>query len=397
MKKNILFLISMVIIPCIMCFGFSLFSDEIQIGKGGNTLESHYLGKEVLIEINGLYKSMDVEEFVLGILPGTISADYDMEALKVQAVLIRTNVLKEMQEKNTKDASDLSYHYLTVEQRSEMWGRQNYDKFEKRFKTAVVRTAGKVIEQENSLIMALYHEVSIGRTASAKEILDEDISYLQSVESSQDVEAKHYMNILPYTWEEFGELLGGGQDLASEAEAAQASSEEGMTEALSPGTEAEAVQTSPEEEVTEAPVSRTEAGAVQTPSGEGVTEALSPGTEAGEAQTPPEAGMPIDDTTATAGKIAVAIEESTENGFVKRLSVDGNVYTGEEAMEKFALSSTNFYVEEIEGGIRFICLGKGNCLGISQYGANYMALNGSSVEDIVKYYYQDVSIVDYKK
>lgn len=376
MKKNILFLISMVIIPCIMCFGFSLFSDEIQIGKGGNTLESHYLGKEVLIEINGLYKSMDVEEFVLGILPGTIPADYDMEALKVQAVLIRTNVLKEMQEKNTKDASDLSYHYLTVEQRSEMWGRQNYDKFEKRFKTAVVRTAGKVIEQENSLIMALYHEVSIGRTASAKEILDEDISYLQSVESSQDVEAKHYMNILPYTWEEFGELLGGGQDLASEAEAAQASSEEGMTEALSPGTEAEAVQT---------------------PSGEGVTEALSPGTEAGEAQTPPEAGMPIDDTTATAGKIAVAIEESTENGFVKRLSVDGNVYTGEEAMEKFALSSTNFYVEEIEGGIRFICLGKGNCLGISQYGANYMALNGSSVEDIVKYYYQDVSIVDYKK
>ena len=359
-----------------MCFGFSLFSDEIQIGKGGNTLESHYLGKEVLIEINGLYKSMDVEEFVLGILPGTIPADYDMEALKVQAVLIRTNVLKEMQEKNTKDASDLSYHYLTVEQRSEMWGRQNYDKFEKRFKTAVVRTAGKVIEQENSLIMALYHEVSIGRTASAKEILDEDISYLQSVESSQDVEAKHYMNILPYTWEEFGELLGGGQDLASEAEAAQASSEEGMTEALSPGTEAEAVQT---------------------PSGEGVTEALSPGTEAGEAQTPPEAGMPIDDTTATAGKIAVAIEESTENGFVKRLSVDGNVYTGEEAMEKFALSSTNFYVEEIEGGIRFICLGKGNCLGISQYGANYMALNGSSVEDIVKYYYQDVSIVDYKK
>lgn len=245
--------------------------------------------------------------------------------------------------------------------------------------------------------MALYHEVSIGRTASAKEILDEDISYLQSVESSQDVEAKHYMNILPYTWEEFGKLLGGGQDLASEAEAAQASSEEGMTEALSPGTEAEAVQTFPEEEVTEAPVSGTEAEAVQTPSGEGVTEALSPGTEAGEAQTPPEAGMPIDDTTATAGKIAVAIEESTENGFVKRLSVDGNVYTGEEAMEKFALSSTNFYVEEIEGGIRFICLGKGNCLGISQYGANYMALNGSSVEDIVKYYYQDVSIVDYKK
>lgn len=370
MKKNFLFLVSMVIIPCIMCFGFSLFSDEIQIGKGGNTLESHYLGKEVLIEMNGLYKSMDVEEFVLGILPGTIPPDYDMEALKVQAVLIRTNVLKEMQEKNTKDASDLSYRYLTIEERADIWGEQNYDKYEKRLETAVVKTAGKVIEQENSLIMALYHEVSIGRTASAKEILDEDISYLQSVESSQDVEAKHYMNILPYTWKEFGEILGEGSKPESEVSTGQA----------------ETAQTSPETGATEAPVSGAGAEAAQTPPEAGATEAPVP-----------KAEETVDDEAVEGEKIAVTIEESTENGFVKKLSVDGNIYTGEEAMERFGLSSTNFYVEEIEGGIRFICLGKGNCLGISQYGANYMALNGSSVEDIIKYYYKDVSLVGYKK
>ncbi len=391
MKKNFLFLVSMVIIPCIMCFGFSLFSDEIQIGKGGNTLESHYLGKEVLIEMNGLYKSMDVEEFVLGILPGTIPPDYDMEALKVQAVLIRTNVLKEMQEKNTKDASDLSYRYLTIEERADIWGEQNYDKYEKRLETAVVKTAGKVIEQENSLIMALYHEVSIGRTASAKEILDEDISYLQSVESSQDVEAKHYMNILPYTWKEFGEILGEGSKPESEvstgqAETAQTSPETGATEAPVSGAEAETAQTPPETGVTEAPVSGAGAEAAQTPPEAGATEAPVP-----------KAEETVDDEAVEGEKIAVTIEESTENGFVKKLSVDGNIYTGEEAMERFGLSSTNFYVEEIEGGIRFICLGKGNCLGISQYGANYMALNGSSVEDIIKYYYKDVSLVGYKK
>lgn len=374
-----------------MCFGFSLFSDEIQIGKGGNTLESHYLGKEVLIEMNGLYKSMDVEEFVLGILPGTIPPDYDMEALKVQAVLIRTNVLKEMQEKNTKDASDLSYRYLTIEERADIWGEQNYDKYEKRLETAVVKTAGKVIEQENSLIMALYHEVSIGRTASAKEILDEDISYLQSVESSQDVEAKHYMNILPYTWKEFGEILGEGSKPESEvstgqAETAQTSPETGATEAPVSGAEEETAQTPPETGVTEAPVSGAGAEAAQTPPEAGATEAPVP-----------KAEETVDDEAVEGEKIAVTIEESTENGFVKKLSVDGNIYTGEEAMERFGLSSTNFYVEEIEGGVRFICLGKGNCLGISQYGANYMALNGSSVEDIVKYYYKDVSLVDYKK
>lgn len=299
MKKFILFVIGMLMIPCVLVFLFSLFNEEIQIGKGGNSLENRRLGKEVRIEIGGLYKSMDVEDYVAGVLAGTIPADYDMETLKVQAVLIRTNILKEMQEKNTGDAADLSYHYLTVEERIALWGDHNYEKYEKRVEEAVVQTAGKVIMQENSLIMALYHEVSIGKTASAKEVLGEDISYLQSVESSQDVEAKHYMNIVKLSWKELGKE-----------------------------------------------------------------------------------------------KLSIRVEESSENGFVKKLSVDGTLLSGEEAMQKFGLSSTNFYVEEMEDGVRFVCLGKGNCLGLSQYGANCMARKGKKMEEIIKYYYKDVSIVN---
>lgn len=307
-------------IPCVMTFLFSLFNENIRIGNN-SSLENRKLGKDVLIEINGLYKSMDVEEFVLGVLPGIIPADYDDETIKVQAILIRTNVLKEMQEKNTEDAADLSYQYLTVEERIALWGERNYEKYEKKFKQAVAETAGQVVEQENSLIMALYHEVSIGKTASAKEILGEDISYLQSVESSQDVEAKHYMNIICYTWQELQQLNDGMENTQVEGETVQ--------------------------------------------------------------------------TDKVADKIDISVKESSENGFVKQLSVGNNSYTGDEAMERFDLTSTNFYVEEIEGGMRFVCLGKGNCLGISQYGANRMALDGKNAEEIIKYYYKKVSLVNY--
>ena len=65
-------------------------------------------------------------------------------------------------------------------------------------------------------------------------------------------------------------------------------------------------------------------------------------------------------------------------------------------MERFGLSSTNFYVEEVEGGIRFVCLGKGNCLGVSLYGANRMASEGKDMEQIIKYYYKGVSIDAYQ-
>ncbi len=346
MKKFILFVVSILVIPFLLCLGFSLFSDNIRIGQGGNSLENKLMGKEVLIEMNGLYKSMDVEEYVLGILPGTIPADYDIETLKVQAILIRTNVLKEMQENNTSDAADLSYQYLTVEDRMALWGEKNYEKYADRFEQAVVATAGMVVKQEDSLIMALYHEVSIGKTASAKEILGEDISYLQSVESSQDVEAKHYMNLVTYTWQEFRELAGNEGQIGEEA--------------------------SQEAQAEDSTKSKEEDGDKQ--------------------QT--ESGASAEETAVQ--KIPVSVEESTENGFVKKLSVNGTIYTGEEAMQKFSLTSANFYVEEIDDGIRFVCLGKGSCLGVSQYGANRMALEGKKAEAIIKYYYKGVSLKEFQ-
>lgn len=309
MKKFVLVLCSVWIIPIVMVYGYSFMDPNFEIGTGSQNLQKHYMGKEVLMEMNGLYKSMDVEEYVVGVLAGTIPSDYDETMLQVQAILIRTNVLKEMQENNTEDAADLSYHYFTVEERQELWGKNNYKKIEAKYESAVSDTAGKVLKAENSLIMALYHEVSIGKTASAKEILGEDISYLQSVDSCQDVEAKHYMNLVSYSQQEVRELL----KIENKEES-----------------------------------------------------------------------------------VSVNVEESTENGFVKKLAAGNNSYTGEEAMELFELPSTNFYVEAIDDGIRFVCLGKGHCMGLSQYGANKMALDGKTVEEILAYYYKGVSIVNEK-
>lgn len=322
MKKLLFLFVAMLGIPCGIMLAASLIFDEITIGDGSNSVKNHYMGKNIFIEVNGLYKPIDVEEYVLGVLPGTISPEYDSEALKVQAILIRTNVMKEMLENNTSDAADLSYQYLTAEERRTMFGELHYEKDEKRFERAVAQTAGKVIKKEDSLIMALYHEVSIGKTASAKEIMGEDISYLQSVDSSQDVEAKHYMGIVTYSWKEIEEKMQADGDLQKTTEQDLGEKEKDQDNK----------------------------------------------------------------------KIEITVTESTENGFVKKITVGDRELTGEEAMEQFNLSSTNFYVEEIDGGIRFVCLGKGNCLGVSLYGANYLALQGKSCEEIIKYYYKDVTI-----
>ena len=309
--------------PYVCCVLAHFIDEDVFIGRDGYNLDDHRMGRDILLEINGLYKSVDVEEYVVGVMAGVIPADYNMEALKTQAVLIRTNVLKEMEEKNTKDAADISYDYLTKEDRKMLWGRVNNDKYERRIQKAVCSTAGKVIRKENSLIMALYHEVSIGKTADAKEVLDEDISYLKSVDSSQDVEAKNYMNIYTYSWQELSNKLNN------------------------------AVQ----EEPIDKDISSEESNA-----------------------------------DLTGDKIEISIEESTENGFVKKVSVNGIIYMGQEIADMLELPSINYYVETLEDGVRFVCLGKGSCLGVSQYGANCMADEGKTMKDIIEYYYKDVSI-----
>lgn len=381
MKKIIIFLIVFIVIPYLTCVILSLCYDDIRIGQGDNTLKYHLLGKEVQIETNGLYKSMDVEEYVLGVLAGSISADYDDEALKAQAILIRTNVLKEMEEKGTSDATDLSYTYLTVEDRISLFGELNYEKYSKKLERAVADTAGQVIRMEGSLIMALYHEVSIGKTISANEILGEDISYLQSVDSSQDVEAKHYMNIVSYTWEELQALEQAGTS-TSVTNMEMSGTSDGATGPETPEVPGEAtVPKTPE-----APEGATSPEPPEVPDGATVSETPVIPEETASTETPVQ----------KPARMEISVTEQTENGFVKKVSVNGTIYTGEEAMEKYGLASMNFYVEEIEGGIRFVCLGKGNCMGVSQYGANRMALEGKTAEEIIKYYYQGVSLEQYR-
>ncbi len=329
MRKWLLLLLGMVGVPCLICVIVCAIVPQLVIGQGDRNMETCHMGQEILVEIDGIYKPMDVEEYVLGILAGVISPDYEEETLKLQAVLIRTNLLKEMKERGTKDAEDIPYTYISVEERKEMWGERNYERQEKRFERAVMDTAGKVLAKEGNLIMACYHEVSIGKTASAKEILGEEVSYLQSVESSRDVEAKHYMNLVEYSEKELAECVNQWNTAAD---------------------------TNGEKE-----------------------------------------GKDTDTQREEQQEIAVEIEESTKNGFVKKIRVNGDSYTGEEAMQMFHLPSLNFYVEKREEGLRFVCLGTGNCLGVSQYGANRMAKEGKTMKEILDYYYQNVSLVSYKE
>lgn len=81
-----------------------------------------------------------------------------------------------------------------------------------------------------------------------------------------------------------------------------------------------------------------------------------------------------------------------DSGRVKEVMVNGNVYTGRAIRELLNLASSDFTIEVTTEGYTFHTVGYGHGVGMSQYGANGMALNGYSYDQILKYYYQGIEI-----
>lgn len=82
----------------------------------------------------------------------------------------------------------------------------------------------------------------------------------------------------------------------------------------------------------------------------------------------------------------------TEGKRVKQLVLADYEFTGREIREKLALKSSDFTIEQNNDHLIFTTKGYGHGIGMSQYGANGMAKEGKTYEEIVKYYYQDIEI-----
>lgn len=72
--------------------------------------------------------------------------------------------------------------------------------------------------------------------------------------------------------------------------------------------------------------------------------------------------------------------------------INGKKLKGRDIREKLGLRSADFEWKRNGGSITITTKGFGHGVGMSQYGANYMAEQGKSVADIVKHYYQGVDI-----
>jgi stage II sporulation protein D len=82
----------------------------------------------------------------------------------------------------------------------------------------------------------------------------------------------------------------------------------------------------------------------------------------------------------------------TDSQRVKEINIAGNKLSGKDVREKLGLQSSDFTIKQKSDHLIFTTKGYGHGIGMSQYGANSMAKQGKTYQEIVKYYYSDVEV-----
>ncbi len=130
--------------------------------------------------INGLYlvNELPLEDYIKDVVAVEVSTDWDMEALKAQAVISRTYALYQ------KKVSGDSIYHIASSVLHQVYKGNNPDI---RVSYAVESTSGEVLTYKSTPIEAFYHSTCGGATENPDEVFGKKYPYLHSVKSDCDL------------------------------------------------------------------------------------------------------------------------------------------------------------------------------------------------------------------
>lgn len=167
-----------------------------------------YITKENKVE------EMYLEEYVRGVVAAEMPAEFNIEALKAQAVASRTFALAHMEEfggksykgNNGANVCDTvkCQVFMHKEDRLKTWPKNKGEEYWNKITEAVGETAGEVLISNGKLVMEpFYFAVSSGKTENSSEVFSDYEPYLKSVDSPGEEMAPKYKSTVKFSYNEF--------------------------------------------------------------------------------------------------------------------------------------------------------------------------------------------------
>lgn len=244
---------------------------------------------------------ISLEIYVADKLMRTMGEEYEEEALKAQAVLLRGNLITD--------------EGMSITVSDDAYGKKDISE---KYLMAVLQTKGIYMEYENKPVYGAYFRVSNGETRTAAEVLQsESYPYLVKTVCDKDFLSKEYTGTFTYKKSVF-EKIWETMDMAVPSESIQEQAE--------------------------------------------------------------------NENRYIEKNNRIMIRDSA--GYVLFFKYQDKWVQGEQLRYALALSSSAFQIEEKEDEFVFTCKGTGHGLGMSQFGANEMALEGKDFIEILKYFFE---------
>ena len=267
-----------------------------------------------VLRTDGTQEMISLENYLVSVLLGEMPMDFDIEALKAQAVVARTYTLRRNRVAPKHENGAICTQSVCCQaycNTQDYLSNGGTEESVKKAISAVDATRGQVITYHGDLIEATYFSCSGGRTEDALAVWGTDIPYLQAVDSPGEENAAHYTDSVSFTETEFMQRLGLR-----------------LT------------------------------------------------------------GSPTD----WFGTVTY-----TDGGGVDSMVIGGVTFQGTELRQKLGIRSTAFAVTPLGKTIHITTKGFGHRVGMSQYGAEAMAVNGSSYQKILAHYYPGTIITSYNR
>ena len=265
----------------------------------------------------GTVEDVFIDDYLCNVVSAEMPADYELEALKAQAIVARTYTIFKVRNKKHENAdicddSNCCQAWISKEDRLARWEESLRESNWKKIQEAVYSTKGKIITYQNEPINAFFHSNSGGKTEVPVNVWGgTGYPYLQTVETSGEETYSQYSSEVVLSQQELlDKLKTKYSDIAIDFKNTE----------------------------------------------------------------------------------DIKILEYTDGDRVKTVKFGNHNLSGVEVRTLLGLRSANFSITQENGNIKFSVKGYGHGVGMSQTGADSLAKQGSTADDIIHHFYTDVEI-----
>lgn len=195
MKSAAAFLVIIILLPYII----SVFVNGADAASGESSVFYVKVKVPDTEEADGIAE-IGWTDCLAGILAKEVPEDFGEEAMKAQAVVIRTQIYRELESSGDKI---LTLERMTLEEMKKQWGQEKALDYYNKYIRAVEQTDDTVLMYGDGYAWTPFHQSSSGMTRRAAEVMGtEEFPYVAVRECPDDKEADNEIQVFTFSYEE---------------------------------------------------------------------------------------------------------------------------------------------------------------------------------------------------